>query len=92
MTHVAKAEGEATPKLLIANRGEICIRICRAARELSLPTVAIYSFEDRYSDHYQCKSQNERQSIFDQECSVLTDTTDADESYMLGEQGQFGPM
>jgi pyruvate carboxylase len=38
-------------KLLIANRGEISIRISRAATELNIPTVAIYTYEDRYSLH-----------------------------------------
>ncbi|MEZ4982306.1 MAG: biotin carboxylase N-terminal domain-containing protein [Saprospiraceae bacterium] len=38
-------------KLLVANRGEIAIRILRAASELNLRTVAIYTFEDRYSLH-----------------------------------------
>ena len=38
-------------KLLIANRGEIAIRIFRAATELDIQTVAIYTFEDRYSLH-----------------------------------------
>lgn len=38
-------------KLLIANRGEIAIRISRAATELHIPTVAVYTYEDRYSLH-----------------------------------------
>lgn len=38
-------------KLLIANRGEIAIRICRAASELNIQTVAVYTYEDRYSLH-----------------------------------------
>ncbi|MBM3139483.1 MAG: biotin/lipoyl-binding protein [Chloroflexi bacterium] len=38
-------------KLLIANRGEIAIRIIRAAEELDLPTVAIYSADDAESLH-----------------------------------------
>lgn len=38
-------------RLLVANRGEIAIRIFRAATELSIRTVAIYTFEDRYSLH-----------------------------------------
>ncbi|XZF16553.1 pyruvate carboxylase [Chitinophagaceae bacterium MMS25-I14] len=38
-------------KLLIANRGEISIRISRAATELGIQTVAIYTYEDRYSLH-----------------------------------------
>lgn len=38
-------------KLLIANRGEISIRISRAATELGIRTVAIYTYEDRFSLH-----------------------------------------
>ena len=38
-------------KLLVANRGEIAIRIFRAATELGIRTVAIYSYEDRFSLH-----------------------------------------
>ena len=38
-------------KLLVANRGEIAIRIFRAATELKIRTVAVYTFEDRYSLH-----------------------------------------
>src|SRR5215217_2332842 len=38
-------------KLLVANRSEIAIRVFRAATELGLRTVAIYSHEDRFSLH-----------------------------------------
>jgi len=38
-------------KLLVANRGEIAIRILRACNELEIQTVAIYTYEDRYSLH-----------------------------------------
>lgn len=38
-------------KLLVANRGEIAIRIFRAATELNIQTVAIYSKEDKNSLH-----------------------------------------
>ncbi|HKY20765.1 MAG TPA: pyruvate carboxylase [Vicinamibacterales bacterium] len=38
-------------KLLVANRSEIAIRCFRAATELGLQTVAVYSFEDRFSLH-----------------------------------------
>src|SRR5271167_4853598 len=38
-------------KLLALNRGEIAIRILRAANELKLRTVAVYSQEDRLSLH-----------------------------------------
>jgi acetyl/propionyl-CoA carboxylase alpha subunit/acetyl-CoA carboxylase carboxyltransferase component len=38
-------------KLLIANRGEIAIRIARAASELGIATVAVYSTDDATSLH-----------------------------------------
>ena len=38
-------------KLLIANRGEIAIRAARAARELGITSVAMYSAEDRSALH-----------------------------------------
>ncbi|RMG41685.1 MAG: pyruvate carboxylase [Candidatus Dadabacteria bacterium] len=38
-------------KILVANRGEIAIRVLRAAAELNRQTVAIYTYEDRYSLH-----------------------------------------
>ena len=36
-------------KLLIANRGEIAVRIITSAKELGIKTVAVYSDFDRYS-------------------------------------------
>ena len=38
-------------KIMVANRGEIAIRVLRAASELRLRTVAIFTYEDRYSLH-----------------------------------------
>ncbi|MFL0353888.1 pyruvate carboxylase [Xanthomarina sp. GH4-25] len=38
-------------KVLVANRGEIAIRIFRACTEINVKTVGVYTFEDRYSLH-----------------------------------------
>lgn len=38
-------------KVLVANRSEIAIRVLRACTEINLSTVAIFTYEDRYSQH-----------------------------------------
>jgi len=38
-------------KILVANRGEIAVRIIRACREMGIPTVAIYSDADAAAPH-----------------------------------------
>lgn len=38
-------------KILVANRGEIAIRILRAASELGIRTLSVYTHEDRFSPH-----------------------------------------
>ena len=38
-------------KVLIANRGEIALRIIRACKELGLKTVAVHSTADSHSQH-----------------------------------------
>ena len=57
-------------KILVANRGEIPIRIFRTAHELEMKTLAIYSHEDRLSLH----------------------RLKADESYVIGDEGQYTPV
>ena len=43
--------GRRIRKLLVANRSEIAIRVLRAANELGIRTVAVFSHEDRYALH-----------------------------------------
>jgi len=40
-------------KILVANRGEIAIRIMRACKELGIKTVAVYSSADEHAQHVQ---------------------------------------
>ena len=38
-------------KILIANRGEIAVRIMATCREMGIHTIAVYSESDRHAQH-----------------------------------------
>lgn len=44
-------------RILIANRGEIAVRIIRACREMNIETVAVYSTEDKNALHVQMATE-----------------------------------
>ena len=45
-------------RILIANRGEIAVRIIRACREMDIETVAVYSTADRDALHVQLATKS----------------------------------
>lgn len=62
-------------KILVANRGEISLRIMRTAREMGIATVAVYSEADRLSPHV----------LFADEAVCLGPPASA-KSYLLGDK------
>ena len=62
-------------KILIANRGEIAIRIIRACKEMGISTVAVYSQADKESLHTALADQ-----------AVCVGGPRADDSYLDGKR------
>jgi propionyl-CoA carboxylase alpha chain len=62
-------------KLLVANRGEIALRVMRSAREMGIQTVAVYSEADRLSPHV----------LFADE-AVLLGPPPSNQSYLLADK------
>lgn len=62
-------------KILIANRGEIALRVIRTAKRLGVKTVAVYSDADRYAQH-----------VLQADEAVHIGPAPASESYLVGEK------
>ena len=62
-------------KLLVANRGEISLRIMRTAREMGIATVAVFSEADRNSPHVKFADE-----------AICLGPPPSSESYLLGDK------
>lgn len=62
-------------KILVANRGEIALRVMRSAKEMGIKTVAIYSDVDRLSPHVLYADE-----------AVCVGAAPSNQSYLLGEK------
>lgn len=65
-------------KILVANRGEIALRILRSAREMGIETVAVYSYADKdalfvkYADEAVCIGENSPSMSYLNQHKILT--------------------
>lgn len=62
-------------KILIANRGEIALRVMRTAKEMGIKTVAVFSEVDRVSPHVRFADE-----------AVFIGASPSKESYLVGEK------
>src|SRR5690554_3210949 len=62
-------------KILVANRGEIAIRVMRTAKEMGIKTVAVYSTADRHAPHVKYADE-----------AVLIGEAPSSQSYLLGDK------
>ena len=62
-------------KILVANRGEIALRIMRTARKMGIQTVAVYSEADRHAPHVKFADE-----------AVLLGPPPSNQSYLLGDK------
>ena len=73
-------------KILVANRGEIAVRIIRACKELNIPTVAVHSDVDKDAMHVRlaeesiCIGSHKPQNSYLNKAAIMTavDVTGAD--------------
>ncbi|HLV38421.1 acetyl-CoA carboxylase biotin carboxylase subunit [Xanthomarina sp.] len=62
-------------KILVANRGEIAIRVMRTAKKMGIKTVAVYSTADRHAPHVKYADE-----------AVLIGEAPSSQSYLLGDK------
>ncbi|HAB27394.1 MAG TPA: biotin carboxylase, partial [Xanthomarina gelatinilytica] len=62
-------------KILIANRGEIALRVMRTAKKMGIKTVAVYSTADRYAPHVKYADE-----------AVLIGEAPSSQSYLLADK------